>query len=228
MIPHVSVAGWMGFPYLSISQGLTYSYTIAYKLKDSTSEPWTSRFIRFKNKDNPAEWGGATVLYEAVPKLIKELGLDVSETVFVPALSSSETKADPNRAVPWIAKASAGLSGVKYIEDALSKNVHQKIHNIFSADGRSAELDKAKYQSQTLDAKQVFVFDDIITRGDTLSRIALAILEKNPKTKVYGIALAKAESVAYCPNPDNSHVPARWDALWKQGEQEHAEKFKKG
>ncbi|MER8877498.1 phosphoribosyltransferase [Mesorhizobium sp. M0684] len=228
MIYHNMVAGWMGFPYLSISNGLTYSYAIGYKLKDKPNEHWTARFIRFKDKNNKAEWGGATVFYEAVPALINNLGVSPKRTAFIPALSSSETKADSNRSLPWIAKECARLCGAQYIDTALLKNVHQRIHTIFSGDGRTAELDKAKYQSIKIDADHVFVFDDIITRGDTLSRIAQAVLATNPKCKVYGVAFAKAESVAYCPNPDNDQVPARWDVLWKQGEQEHEAKFKKG
>lgn len=227
MIYYTMVAGWMGFPHLTISTGLTYSYAIAYKLKDRTNESWTARFTRFKAKNNRAEWGGATVLYEAVPDLIKHLGVDPKRTVFIPALSSGETTADPKRSIPWIAKESARVCGAQYTDAALTKNVHQKIHSIYSAEGRSAELDKANYQSTKMNADHVFIFDDIITRGDTLSRIAVAVLKTNPKCHVYGVALAKSESVAYCPNPDNDQVPANWDELWKQGEQEHDAKFKK-
>lgn len=228
MIYHTMVAGWLGFPNLSISAGLTYSYAIGYKLKDKTGEHWTARFTRFKDKNNKAEWGGATVFYEAVPALIKHLGVDPKRTAFIPALSSSEEKANPDRSVCWIAKFSAKTCGTQYIDAALSKQVHQKIHTIFSADGRTAELDKAQYQSAKIDADHVFVFDDIITRGDTLSRIAQAVLATNPECKVYGVAFAKAESVAYCPNPDNDQVPARWDDLWNKGEQEFDEQIKKG
>ncbi|KZM46952.1 phosphoribosyltransferase [Labrenzia sp. OB1] len=228
MIPYTMVAGWMGFPRLTINTGLTYSYAIGYKLKDKTGEHWTARFIRFKEKDKKAEWGGASVFYEAVPALMKELGVDPNRSAFIPALSSSETKADPGRSVPWIAKESARICGAQYTDAALSKQVHGKIHNIYSAEGRTAELDKAKYQSVKIDADHVFVFDDIITRGDTLSRIAQAVLAINPDSKVYGVGFAKAESVDYCPNPDNDQVPSQWDDLWKQGEQEHDEKFKKG
>lgn len=222
------IAGWMGFPYLTISNGLTYSYTIGYKLKDRTGEHWTSRFIRFKDKQNKAEWGGAYVFYEAVPALIKHLGVDPSRTAFIPALSSSEKTANPNRAVCWIAKTCAEICGTQYTDTALSKQVHQKIHTLFSGDARTEELNKAQYQSVKIDADHIFVFDDIITRGDTLSRIALAVLAANPKCKVYGVAFAKAESVAYCPNPNNDQVPARWDDLWNKGEQDHDAKFKKG
>lgn len=228
MINHNMVAGWMGFPYLSICDGLTHSYTIAYKLKNNTEENWTSRFIRFKNKENRSEWGAATVLYEAVPALIKHIGIDPKRAAFIPALSSGETQADHNRSIPWITKVCAKTSGAQYTDTALTKNIHQKIHSIYSADGRTAELAKANYKSDKIDADNVFIFDDFITRGDTLSHIALAVLSENPKCKVYGVALAKNESVAFCPNPANDQVPARWDDLWKQGEQEHDTKFKKG
>lgn len=215
----------MGFPYLSVSHGLTHSFAIAYKLKDDTGEKWTERFIRFKDKKAKAQWGAATVFYEAVPALVKHLGVDLSRTAFIPALSSGETKADPNRSIPWIAKECGKTVGVQYLGGALSKSAHRKIHTIYDAGGRSAELAKAKYQSTKIDADHVFVFDDIITRGDTLSHIAMAVLAANTKSKVYGIALAKAESIAYCPNPKNDHVPARWDALWAQGEQEYDAQF---
>ena len=218
----------MGFPYLTVSTGLAYSYTIAYRMKDNTAEKWTDRINRFKNKDNKAEWGAATIFYDAVPELVKYLGIEPKRTAFIPALSSGETTADPKRAVPWIAKECARVCGTQYYDASLSKNTHQKIHSIYDADARSAELDKANYQSSKIDADHIFVFDDIITRGDTLSHIALAVLAKNPKCKVYGIALAKSESIAYCPNPENDHVRGKWDSLWLQGEQEHDTAHKKG
>jgi hypothetical protein len=135
-------------------------------------------------------------------------------------LSSGETQADPDRAIPYFADQCAGLVGARSDVGALSKNVHQKIHNFYSAEQRDAELEKAEYKAKKLDAEHVFVFDDFITRGATLSKIATAILEKNPKSKVYGLALAKAERVAWCPNPENDHVPGKWDKLWSQGEEE--------
>ncbi|TSB01619.1 hypothetical protein [Sphingorhabdus contaminans] len=227
MIQYNTVAGWMEFPYLTVSHGLTATYAIAYKLKDRNGEHWTARFSRFKEKRNIAEWGAATVLYKAVPALIEHLAVDVNRTIFLPALSSGETLADPNRAIPWIAKECARVCGAGYSDTSLSKNPHQKIHTIYNADGRTAELDKANYRAATMPADTFFVFDDIVTRGDTLSRIALAIHAANPNSTVYGIALAKSESVGYCPNPDNNQVPTLWNNLWEQGEQAHKEKFSK-
>ena len=70
--------------------------------------------------------------------------------------------------------------------------------------------------------------DDIITRGATLSKIAQTVLAANPNARVYGVALGKAESVAWCPNPENDHVPVKWDKLWLGGEGGYAEKTAKG
>jgi hypothetical protein len=174
MIGWNEVAGWMGFPYLSQSAGISYSYALGYRLKDGGGEPWTARFNRFKANEKAAIYGGARLLYGAVPKLIAALDVDRGECVFITALSSGETNADLKRALPYITRESAGIVGIRFELDALTKNAHGKIHNLYSVDGRNAELDKAEYKSKKLEAKKVFVFDDLITRGDTLSRIALA------------------------------------------------------
>mgnify|MGYP006269261347 CR=1 FL=1 len=219
MIYWKPLAGWMAFPYLSQSNGIEHSFTLGYRLKDGGGEPWTSRFNRFKAGEKAAVYGGAYLLYGAVPDLIAALKIDRAESIFIVALSSGETSADPNRSLPFITNECAKIIGVRFEIDALQKNAHGKIHNFYSIGERNAELDKAQYKAKDLAAKNVFVFDDLITRGDTLSRIALAVLEANPQSKVYGIALAKNESKAWCPNPDNAHIPSKWDALWQNGEQ---------
>lgn len=222
MIHWHPIAGWMGFPHLSRSQGITHSYALTYKLTDNTGESWTSRHIRFKNRDKVAIYGAARLLYGSVPDLIEAVGVDVDDTVFVAALSSGETNANPKRAIPYIADQCARIVGAHCEIDALSKNAHEKIHNFYSIEKRDAELEKAEYRAKKIDAEHVFVFDDFITRGATLSKIATAILANNPKTKIYGVALAKAERVSWCPNPENDHVPGKWDKLWQMGEQEYA------
>lgn len=216
------VAGWMGFPFLSQSDGIEYSYTIGYRLKEGGGQPWTGRFNRFKNNDRAAIWGGARLLYAAVPSLIKEIGIDKSGCVFLAALSSREITADTQRVIPYIVSECARIVGVRSKVDALRKQAHGRIHEMRSADARCAELDKADYKCGVLDAKTVFVFDDFITRGDTLSHVANAVLTANPKAKVYGVALAKTEKAAFCPNPDNDHIPPAWDKIWRLGEQEAA------
>lgn len=212
--------GWMEFPYLSAGAGLTRTYTLAFKLTDDASERWTSRFIRFKNKDQKASYGAALLFYEAFPPLFASFGLRPQDCVFLAALSSGETKADPNRSIPHIAAELAGLLGAHNGIGALSKQPHGKIHNLYRAEARSAELDKAKYVSSKLPARNVFIFDDFITMGGTLSRIALAVQAANPGSTVYGVALAKTERVSWCSNPANDHIPSKWAKVWVDGEKE--------
>lgn len=226
MLPWTPIAGWMGFPYLSQSQGISHTYALGYRLTDNSQEPWTERFNRFKLNQKIAVYGGAKLFYGATPSLMQAIDVDMADTVFVPALSSGETTAKASRAIPYITKKCASLVGADFELGALKKNAHKKIHNLYTAEERGAELDKAEYSSAKLQAGHVFVFDDFVTRGDTLSRIALAVLAENPKAKVYGIALAKTERVAWCPNPTNDQMAAKWGKLWESGEQEARDEAK--
>jgi hypothetical protein len=215
-------AGWMEFPHLTVSAGLTSTYALAYKLTDNAGEKWTSRFIRFKNKDAKAYYGGARLLYATFPPLLTALNLAGKDCAFVSALSSSETAADPERQIPYITSELAAVVGAHSSIAALTKQPHNKLHNFYKADQRDAELNKAQYVCGALPAANVFVFDDFVTRGGTLSRVAQAIRLSNPEAKVYGVALAKTERVNYCPNPNNDQVPPGWDKIWTDGENEVA------
>lgn len=222
MIPWNAKNDWMEFPRLSVFTGLARTYALAYRLTDKPTEKWTSRFNRFKNKEPKASFGGARLFYTAFPPLFDSFGLRGQDCVFVSALSSSEIRADPDRQIPYIAAQLADLVGAREAIDALSKQRHNKIHNIYRADARDAELERACYASKRLPARNVFVFDDFVTRGGTLSRVAQAVHAANPGSTVYGVALAKTERIAYCYNPENDHVPARWAKVWTDGEKEVA------
>jgi hypothetical protein len=216
----------MAFPYLDVNDGLTRSFTIAYKMTDDGAEHWTTRFNRFKAKrDRSALVGGVRMMEAAVPRLVKGLGLDVSRTTFVPALSSSETIASEKGILPVLALRCAEATGAGFVHDAITKRAHLPIHGIYNAAGRKAVLDKAEFKAGNIDADSILVFDDFITRGDTLSHIAQAILESNPGTTVYGVALGKAERRAYHSQHgveiSNDHVRQEWDTLWEQGERRY-------
>lgn len=215
--------GWMAFRYLDANQGLTRSFTIAYKMTDDGAEHWTNRFNRFKSKkDRGALMGGVTMMEVAVPQLVTGLGLDPSRTTFVPALSSSETVAAKKGLLAVLARRCAKAAGAASVHDAISKRPHQPIHGIYNAAARKAVLDGAEYRAGDIDADDILVFDDFITRGDTLSHIAQAILEANPRARMYGVALGKAERRAYHRQfgreISNDHVPKKWDILWRKGE----------
>lgn len=217
----------MAFPHLDCSEGLNYSYTLTYKFTDKWGELWSSRHIRLKKGERKAQFGSAWLLRNAIPGLLEAVGVDVNETAFLAALSSGETEANPNRLIPCIADRLAQRFGAKSEIGSLRKNAHRQLHSVGGASNRDAELEKAEYVSGKIGAKHVFVFDDFITRGATLSKIAGAILRENPSCSVYGLALAKTERKQYSPYATNNHVPKEWDDFWQEGEQK-ATGVKKG
>lgn len=211
----------MHFRRLDGGTDLDGAYTFGYRITDDGADPWTARFNRFKAKEAMAFVGGAHALSGGMPALLNSLGVDPRDAVIVPALGSAETKAAADGQLAKLAGRMGKMAGASVETDALSKQTHSPIHGIFDAGAREAELDKAAYVATKLKtkAKNVFVVDDMITRGSTLSRIAAAIKASNPGVKVYGVALAKTERRSYWGNLDNNHVTKAWDDRWQQGEQ---------
>ena len=216
--------GWMAFDYLDQGYGLTRSFTIGYRFTDDSSDEWTKRFNRFKAKRVKALRGGAMVLGSAVPRLVKRLELDRSRTVFVPALSSKETVASEDGVLSKITRYCAHEAKTRFEGDAVTKKAHEPLHKYFNADRRREILDGADFESRRIRrVDNVLVFDDFITRGDTLSHIAQAILDANPRVRVYGVGLGKTERKSYHRERfgielTNEHVPERWQRKWREGE----------
>lgn len=214
-----SFEDWMRFRDLDGSDGrLVAAFTIAYKITDDCGEHWTSRFVRFKAKEPCAIWGGYRLLWEAVPPLIDAIGLNPAKTAFVAALSSGEPHASADGIIPKIARKCAEKIGARFELGALSKQVHNPIHGIYGANERNAELEKAAYSGRPVPAHSIVVFDDFITRGATLGRIAQAFSAVNEGVAVYGIALGKTERRSWLPNISNDHAPKKWDDAWLAGE----------
>lgn len=220
---------WMYFPHLDgAAADLDGAYTIGYRITDDGADPWTARFNRFKAKDPAAFVGGAHALSAGMPALLKSLGVDPKDTVIVPALGSAETKAASNGQLAKLAVRSAKTTGAQVEVGVLSKRIHKPIHGIFTATEREAELEKANYAASKLKVKNVFVVDDLVTRGSTLSRIATAIKAANPGVRVYGVALAKTDRRSFRGSLDNNHVVKAWDDRWQQGEQAYKNRMAKG
>lgn len=220
---------WMHFPHLDgAGSDLDGAYTIGYRITDDGADPWTARFNRFKAKDPAAFDGGAHALSAGMPELLKSLGVDPKDSVIVPALGSGETNAAADGQLAKMAVRAAKVVGAQVDVGALSKQVHKPIHGIFNAAERDAELDKAAYVASKLDAKNVFVVDDLITRGSTLSRIAAAIKTANPGAHVYGVALGKTDRRSFWGSLDNNHVAKAWDDRWQRGEQAYKDRKAKG
>ena len=215
--------GWMRFRYLDEDEGLTRAFTVGYRLTDVGADPWTRRFNRFKKNQMRSLHGGLEMMKAAVPGLVDGLGLDPSRTVFVPALSSRETVARKKGVLPVVAQQCAAEAGTAFVRDALSKNAHEPLHKAGGAVDRCEILEGAGYRAKPIDADSVFVFDDLITRGDTLSHVARAILKTSPKARVYGVALGKTERRSYQQETygvdiSNDHVPEKWETAWQSGE----------
>lgn len=215
--------GWMAFRYLDVNAGLAGSYTIGYRLTDDGADDWTARFNRFKAKNQGAFRGGVNLMKTAVPILLKQLGLNASRTVFVPALSSSETVASEKGILSAMTRLCAEAAKTGFVLDTITKKPHKPLHDVYDAGRRREILDEAEYKSGRIKTENIFVFDDFITRGDTLSHVAQAIHEANQGVSVYGIGLGKTERRSYhrdrfSAEISNDHVPTEWETLWEKGE----------
>lgn len=216
--------GWMAFDRLSEDVGVTRAFTVGYRLTDDPGDRWTARFNAFKDKQGAALRGGAAMLRDAVPSLVdglaEDLGLDTSKTVFVPALSSSETVASPSSVLWRLAQFCASCSGVEFAGERITKKAHEKLHGHGDASKRRAILAAADFRSEEIHADNVLILDDFITRGSTMSHLARAILKRNPGLRVFAVALGKTERRSYCREKfgveiSNEHVPPRWERSWR-------------
>lgn len=215
--------GWMKFQELSANAGLACSYTIGYRVTDDRHEDWTARFNRFKVPDGAAVYGGVNMMRVTVPLLMHHLRLDSPTTVFVPALASHETVASKKGALSAMTHVCAKKTKAGFVSDAITKKAHRPLHKIRGFEKRSEILDEAEYKCKIINAENIFVFDDFITSGNTLSHIAQAIHKTNQKINVYGVGLGKTERRNHLKGPygsetPNSHVPKKWEELWKAGE----------
>ena len=211
--------GWMAFDALSEDDGLTRAFTIGYRFTDDRDDPWTARFNAFKHQEQGALRGAAAVMRDAVPALVRGLGLDTSNTVFIPALSSRETVASPQGILWRLTMYSARCAKAGFAGDRITKKVHERLHLHTDATERRAILAAADFRSKEVQADSVVILDDFITRGATMSHIARAILKRSRALKVYAVALGKTERRSYCRErfgvePSNEHVPPQWERNW--------------
>ena len=229
-MPHwVLFNDWMQFEYLDENLGLTSAYTIGYRFTDDSTDPWTTRFNKFKAKKPAALCGGFKMMQVAVPHLIRKLQLESSRTVLVPALSSSETVASENGILSYVTRLCAKAATVGFSPDAITKKAHRPLHNFRNAESRRELLDNADYKSTKIQTENVLIIDDFITRGGTLSHIAQAIHNTNRNVRVYGVGLCKTERRSYQKSHfnieiSNDHVPTNWETLWKEGEEYYINK----
>ena len=217
-------AGCLAFDSLDAGCDIDGAFAIGYRFRDAGRELWTRRFMRFKGGMQISLRAGAHVLGVATPGILSELELDPPSVTFVPALRSSETAASDKGPLPLIAGWCAKQCGSDFVPNLLTKKAHPSLHGrMRSAQDREAILESAGYSSDTVSTPNVFVLDDLITRGSTLCEIARAIKDQNPGVNVYGLALGKNDQKEYLESrgqySTNDHIPSEWNDLWMRHDQ---------
>ena len=211
---------WLAFDSLD-HPGLSpvKSFAFAYRFTDERGELWTERFNSVKFSSDPSPRNAAkAMMAEALDFLISGLGITRNETAFVTALGSEQLAASTSGIMESIASECAQRSGCTLNLQMLSKNAHQSLSSgRLDADERAEQLEAANYVAGSTSASNVFVFDDFITSGTTLSYIAQAIRLANPETHVYAVALGKTERRSWVgPDVMNNHIPQAWADVWTQ------------
>ena len=212
--------GWMRFDHLDVCDGLTAAFTIGYRFKNFGLDEWTARFDQFKDGEEAARKGGDNMMLEAIPRLVEKLGFEKSKMAFVPALTSDEQIAFRDGVLSGIAEfCGEYFRYAEFEREAITKNPHKSLRTSESAEERRQILDAANFQSERIDADIVFIIDDFITTGETLSHIAQAIHKSNMEiSEIYGIALGKNETHGYDHQAkSNGHVPEEWAEYWEEG-----------
>lgn len=204
---------------LTFDEGVAAAFTVGYRLEDRPDDTWSVRFTKSKFDPDEASTEGAARLTACAARIVvRELGLDPRGTVFIPALRSTEKRANPHGLLALRAKRCAGIC--RYQPDLLQKEPHLPTgRGGLYPEFRSLLVEDADYRSSFTSAETVFVVDDFIATGKTLSLAASAILERNPNTTVYGLALAKPEwhdllFEWYGVDVSNDHIPAHWSSMW--------------
>ena len=211
--------GWMGFPKVDARNGRLNAFTLAFNFTDDASEKWSSRFLRLQMGEGYAYVAARVLMLQAFPLLFERLNVDREDSAIAPALRSNETQVSKENYISKIARACANSVKSRYAGDLLKKNIHKPLREIVGTSNVIAELNKANYRSDRIESKNVFVFDDFIDRGETLSHIGQAILKSNPNATIWGIAFGKCLKHSWNPELNNNHVSKKWDDIWEQGEQ---------
>ena len=205
---------------LSARSHIDGAFVLGYRITGGGSNVWSERFNRFKFGPPRSQAAGTAIIRATMGSLMKQLLAEsnvlMGQMTFVPALGSGETTANPGGPIASLVRASANVFGNPFRLDLLTKKPHDSLHRSGgTADERAEIIRNAEYRSGVIGASVVVVFDDFITRGNTLGAIANAIKDANPNVRVYGVALAKNQGVDYL-NPDtaNNHLLPELANLW--------------
>lgn len=207
--------GMMYFHTLDALQRVQGVYTLCWRFKDSWTDPWTLRVNAFKSGNTQAVRGASRICVDAVGSLDWNAFQPVG---IATAISSGETCARPGQPLYVLGEHLAGALGWKWVPDLLSKKPHRSLHSIPNASERDQTVDGAYAATSVRGLKTIVLLDDFCTRGATLSDAARAILEVERNITIFGLALGKAETLAFADQQgvtlNNDHVPGDWADRW--------------
>jgi hypothetical protein len=193
-------------------------YTLGFKLKDNTAEPWTSRFVDFKAGHQPAVRAGAATLATALQSL-NFAGW--GRVVTLGAISSGDTTLSPNSPVHSLCETVSRAQRWEWVQDVLTKRMHRSLHNLRGGFGeRDAEVMHA-YSATKIAGNPgiVVIIDDFLTRGATAADIRRAINSSNPGWHFACLSLGKTETMGFWRERwnfsiSNSHIPLSLSTVW--------------
>lgn len=209
---------------LSASSQIDGAFVLGYRITGGGTNDWSARFNRFKFGNQRSRVAGIAVMQAALGVLMRRLfassGIAAHEVTFVPALGSAETTANPAGPISNLVRACASVFGNPVSINLLSKRPHERLHSPGrTADARAKIIRNAGYQATRVQARAVLVFDDFITRGDTLGAIANAIKATNPKVSVYGVAFAQNQGIDFIDAATaNDHLLPALAGFWDKHE----------
>ena len=189
--------------------------TVGFRLTDQPSEKWTARFNRFKYGNGHAVQAATRTFCAAFDGFGAPEG---PRMVVVAAISSKHTAVDRRSPVARLGKAVADSRGWQWLPRLLRKEQHSSLSEIRSATERDATVGGAYAASHIEgDPGVVLIVDDFCTRGATLTEIARAIRESNPRWSVLAASLAKTERASYWGGTlTNNHIPGVLDSAWRE------------
>ena len=170
-IPHI-FQGLLRYDPLTFSEGTSGAFVLGYRLEDCPEDLWTARFTRFKfDSDAASIEGGMRLMAHVARLVVPALGLNPDRTVFAPALHSSETHADPEGVLASMARRCAEAAGCRCLPGLLEKEPHLPTgRGCLDPEFRILLVEDAAYRSTCSSADAVFIVDDFIATGKTLSR----------------------------------------------------------
>ncbi len=179
-------------------------------------DKWTNRFNQFKRGEAPAVRAGVFTLVAA----LAELPVPNGPIMVLGVPGSADRALRLNSPVYYLAQGIAMRWRGTFNGTMIAKDPHDPIHNSTSAAKRNAVLDTANYRSTEThpNVRTFVIIDDLVTRGDTMTRIRQVIGGAHQEAQFVFIALAQTERLSYYrehnwPEPNNNEAD-KYEDVW--------------